>query len=217
MRGEIIAVEGVCCAGKSTIVKRLASHLTAGVVPELPEFGRNLFKPFQDGENILYNGYRSISIEQVRMKAALGLNDLAAYVLLDRSFLSTLALGYGAIDLIGTAAYRELADRVLSVVRTNVLSVPDKTLYINVDGNTVQKRNEIRVPPLGEYWVNPRRVERQNYFYQSLSIIDGVETVDGARSREEVVSNCVDLSQTPTTISKKELIIVVEKFSNHIP
>lgn len=211
-KGEILALEGVCCAGKTTIVKQLAAHFKAGVVPELPEFGRNLFRPFADGEAILYNGNRSIEIEKVRMLGAIGLSKIVEHVILDRSFLSTLALGYGAIDLVGTSGYRGLTEKVLSAMESEELPLPDKTLYISVDGQTVSERNETRVPKLDGYWVDPRRVERQNAFYESISVVDGIEIVDGARDRGMVLEDCIERSQDSPVASSEDVVLAIKDF-----
>jgi thymidylate kinase len=214
-RGETIALEGVCCAGKTTLVRQLSSHLEAGVIPELPEFGRNLFRPFTNGEAILYNGRKSIAIEKVRMMGANALSKIAGYAILDRSVLSTLALGYGAIDLIGTSGYQELAEEVLSEVHTGELPFPDKTLYISVDGATVQKRNETRIPRLDDYWVNPERIERQNEFYRSLSRVAGVELINGAREHREVLTDVIEQSVNAPMASSSDMALAIEEFSDN--
>lgn len=215
-RGTVIALEGVCCAGKSTIVKRLAAHLKAGVIPELPEFGRNLFKPFTSSEAVEYNGHRSVPIEMVRMAGAFGLSQYAEYVVLDRSFLSTLALGYGAIDLIGPEAYQGLARRVLSVIHSRELAVPDRTLYISVNEVTVQQRNLTRVPPLDDYWVDPERVRRQNEFYRGISVADGIEVIDAARELEIVLADCINLAVHAPVASSYQILEAIEAFNDTV-
>ena len=138
----MIGVEGVCCSGKTTIIRQLSSCLKTAVVPELPEFGRNLFKPFTTGENIFYNGSKSVGIEKIRMETAEKLTNIAPYVILDRSFISTLMLAYSAIDLIGVGPYLEIIDDVLTSIDDGGLLIPEKILYISVDSRTVLERNK---------------------------------------------------------------------------
>ncbi len=217
MRGEIRALEGVCCAGKTTLIKQLAKQLGAAVVPELPEFGRNLFLPFNSPDNVRLNAFNSVNLEKIRMRAAYGLTEITPHIVMDRSFLSTLALGYGAIDLIGPPSFKELADRVLTAMMNDELPTPHKTLYISVDSETVQKRNETRSPKLDEYWVNPERIKRQNEFYRNLSHVTGIEIIDGGRPREEVLADCLEKSLDPlATISTWEAVATVQDFTNNI-
>lgn len=189
-RGEIVAVEGVCCAGKTTLIGSLSRNFKTTVVPELPAFGRNLFRPFDGKESILHNGYTSIGLEKVRMVGALGLSGLSDQVLMDRSIISTLAINYGAIDIIGAPAFSELAHAVLSEIENGKLATPDKMLYIGVNGQVIEERNESRTPRLEPYWTNSKRVDRQNDFYQHLVGLDGIAYIDGARPHTEVLSDC---------------------------
>lgn len=216
MKGEIIAVEGVCCSGKTTIIRQLSSCLKTATVPELPEFGRNLFKPFTSGENILYNGSKSVGLEKIRMETAEKLTNISPYVLLDRSFISTLMLAYSAIDLIGVGPYLELVDDVLNSIENGELLIPEKVLYISVDSNTVQDRNKTRVPSLEEYWTNPERINRQNDFYSSLSNIDGIKTINGAQERNIVLEDCITSIKDPAKITQKELLSVVNNFKQRV-
>ncbi len=217
MAGKIRVIEGVCCAGKTTLIRQMAAELKAGVVPELPEFGRNLLRPFTDGDAVYENGCRSIPIEIVRMMGAIGLSKIAEHVIMDRSYISTLALGYGAIDLIGSRAYRILTEKVLTSICSGELPVADNTFYVSVDIETVQMRNETRVPKLDGYWVDPARIERQNAFYRNLAQAEGIQIIDGARAREEVLADCIDLARSPLpTQNVDKLVIAIEEFNSHV-
>lgn len=215
-RGQTIAVEGVCCAGKTTLVESLSKELPAAVVPELPAFGRNLFRSFDSRDDIIYNGQLSIGMEKVRMMGAIGLSKLCNNVILDRSFLSTLAVNYGAVDVIGKSALQDMARNVLSGLTEYDLSVPDKTLYLSVDGGTVQERNETRVPRLADYWTDQARVERQNEFYQTLTGLDGFAYVDANRDRTAVYDDSFEFVQSEQRLSVDALVASIEFFVNKI-
>lgn len=216
MRGQTIAIEGVSCAGKTTLVERLSRELPAAVVPELPAFGRNLFKSFDSRDGIIYNGQLSIGLERVRMVGAIGLSRLCDNVILDRSFLSTLAVNYGAVDVIGRSAFQDIARNVLSELTEYDLSVPDKTLYLSVDGGTVQERNETRVPRLADYWTDQARVERQNEFYHTLTGLDGFAYVDANRDRAAVYDDSIEFVQSEQRLSADALVASIELFVNKI-
>lgn len=211
-RGKVIAVEGVCCAGKTTLVKGLSGRLSAGVIPELPEFGRNLFRPFKDSGDVIYNSNVSIPIEKVRMVGAVGLSQVANHVVMDRCFLSTLALGYGAIDVIGTAEYLSIAKTVLSQVNNGDMPIPDKVLYLGIDGATVEQRNRTRAPQLDEYWTNCDRVDRQNQFYSHLSASSGVTVVNAARPQGAVLIDCIDHARSPECTSQETMVNTIQDF-----
>jgi len=215
-RGQTIAVEGVCCAGKSTLVESLSRELPAAVIPELPVFGRNLFKSFDSKNDIIYNGHLSIGMEKVRMMAATGLSRLCNNVILDRSFLSTLAVNYGAVDVIGKSVFQDIARNVLSGLTEYDLPVPNKTLYLSVDGGTVQERNETRVPRLADYWTSEARVERQNEFYHTLTGLDGFACIDASRDRAAVYDDSFKFVQSEQRLSVDALVASIEFFVDKI-
>jgi len=217
MSGKIITLEGVCCAGKTTLLRKLAESLKAGTVPELPEYARQLLKPFKDKDAILYNEHRAIDVEKIRMLCAIGLSKIADCVILDRSFLSRLSLAYGAIDMIGVNAYCDLASEVLSAMRSEELPMPDKVLYISVNTDTVQDRNAIRSPQLDAYWVKPDRITRQNEFYQALVNITAIELIQGDRKREEVLADCIASScRTTRSSSTQDVMLAIEDFNRYV-
>lgn len=211
-RGEIVAVEGVCCAGKTTLVGNLSRIFKTTIVPELPAFGRNLFRPFDSKESILHNGYTSIGLEKVRMMGALGLSELSDHVLMDRSIISALAINYGAIDILGAPAFFGLAHAVLGEIENGKLAIPDKMLYIGVDGHVVEKRNESRAPRLEPYWTNIKRVDRQNDFYQHLVGLKGIAYIDGARPHTEVLGDCSAYIVQDDAICTEALTAQIEDF-----
>ena len=211
-RGEVVAVEGVCCAGKTTLIGSLSRNFKTTVVPELPAFGRNLFQPFDSRESILHNGYTSIGLEKVRMIGALGLSEVSNHVLMDRSIISTLAINYGAIDILGAPAFSGLAHAVLREIENGRLAAPDKMLYIGVDGHIVEERNESRTPRLEPYWTNSKRVDRQNDFYQHLVGLDGIACIDGAQSHAEVLSDCSAYLVRDGVICTEALTAEIEDF-----
>ena len=212
-RGEITAVEGVCCAGKTTLITNLSRNFGSAVVPELPAFGRNLFQPFDGKESILYNGYTSIGLEKVRMVGALGLSELSDRVLMDRGILSTLAINYGAIDILGAPAFSGLAYSVLAEVESKRLAIPDKVLYISVDVQIVEKRNRHRTPRLESYWTESKRVDRQNDFYQHLAALNGVAYIDGARPHNEVLEDCSEYMVQSNVLCAEALTARIEEFT----
>lgn len=216
MKGEMVAIEGVCCSGKTTIIRQLSSCLKTAVVPELPEFGRNLFKTFTSGENIFYNGSKSVGIEKIRMETAEKLTNITPYVILDRSFVSTLMLAYSAIDLIGVGPYLEIVDDVLTSIDNRELLIPDKILYISIDGKTVQDRNKTRIPSLDEYWVNPERINRQNDFCSAISNIDGIKTINGIQEQNIVLEDCINSIKDHSKITQKELLSVINNFKQRV-
>jgi thymidylate kinase len=217
MSRAITAIEGVCCAGKTTLLKRLAAQQHAAVVPETSEFARSIFQPFDNGKNILSNALASMPIERIRMQAAADLSKVTGHAILDRSFLSTLALGYGAIDLIGKTSFQHLSRAVIEEIRRDRLTVPNRVLYIRVDSTTVQKRNETRRPPLDPYWVASERIDRQNVFYQHLSEKAGLTAVDGTRSAESVLTECTAHLQVGSSgVTARGLAKALENFATNV-
>lgn len=82
-------------------------------------------------------------------------------------------------------------------------------LYISVDGQVIEERNQSRSPYLESYWTDGKRVDRQNDFYHYLAELDGIVFIDGARPHNEVLSDCSSYLVDGVAKMTYELVVCV--------
>jgi thymidylate kinase len=152
-----VAIEGPCCAGKTTLGHQLLNLLDAKVAwvadyADVVGGGRFLppAVPFTvaDEERALH---RFLDIEAQRMAAAHAASDAVDLVLIDRSVHTLLAHCHALTQRNGTD-FDGTARRVL---RPSPLAVwPDLILYLDVGPDTIDRRNRGKFPP-GSVFTDP--------------------------------------------------------------
>jgi thymidylate kinase len=151
-----IAVEGPCCAGKTTLGRGLTdllSEIQIGYVQDYSDFvggGRNLPPAVPDSLEAEEQALRELlRIEADRTAAPLAANP--QLLLIDRSVYTLLAHCH-ALDRMTGVPYDELAHRILTGSKIPVW--PDLIVYLDVSEETVAARNRGKFPP-GSIFVDP--------------------------------------------------------------
>jgi thymidylate kinase len=148
-RPQIVAIEGPCCAGKTTLSRGLLNALRdlafAHVHCYADHVGGGRFLPRPVPETLDEDAqalHELLLIEQDRTAVALASgNDL---VLLDRG-LHTLLAHRNAIERLAGLACFGLARRVLT--QAGLQSWPDLVLYLDVPQQDIHDRNNGKFPP----------------------------------------------------------------------
>jgi len=132
---RIVAVEGPCCAGKTTLSRGLLRDLTGLTVAHVRCYsdhvggGRFLPRPVPLSLDEDANGLRElIQIERDRTTSALSSTDVL--ILMDRGAHTLLAHRYALERVTGLACF-EPAQRVLT--QSQIPSWPDLVLYVASD------------------------------------------------------------------------------------
>jgi thymidylate kinase len=191
----LIAVEGACCAGKTTLATALIGELAdlaVGFVPCYADFvggGRFLPDPVPtslDEDQVALDAL--LEIEAARLAAVRsGQHDLA---LLDRSVHTLLAHRYAVERLTGLRCY-EPAARTLSLSPTACW--PDLVIYLDVRQRAVEDRNRGKFPT-DSIFIDPRFNAAVRGYYEALTTggVHKIAWLDAGLDRVKVV----DLAQT---------------------
>jgi len=152
-----VAIEGPCCAGKTTLGHQLLDLLDATVswVADYADVvGGGRFLPPPEPSTISEEKralHRFLDIEAHRMGRAHAAGDSLDLVLIDRSVHTLLAHCHALTQRTGTD-FDAAADRI---VRPSPLAVwPDLILYLDVGPDTIDRRNRGKFPP-GSVFTDP--------------------------------------------------------------
>jgi thymidylate kinase len=150
-----VALEGPCCAGKTTLGRLLVgalSDLRVVFVPCYADYaGGGRFLPRQEAASVAEREHalhQILTIEAQRMArvpAGCGL------ILADRSVHTLLANSYALQWMTGTGF---LAPSARLLRRSPIPAWPDLVLYLDVPQETIHRRNQGKFPP-GSIYTNP--------------------------------------------------------------
>ncbi|MEX3625408.1 hypothetical protein [Viridibacillus arvi] len=162
MNEKFTCIEGVCCAGKSSVIKTLESegyevvHETHNLI-KLPPFPTNT-EEARRNERIL------VDLEQKRSK--LGLNAKTEKSFADRMLPSVIAVTIGMCKVHGFKSALPLFDDIISILEKNPNAFYcDAFVYFKTKLETIEKRNITRPIPLGEDWIGKDTLLPQFHFY----------------------------------------------------
>ncbi|MBN1172925.1 MAG: hypothetical protein JXA67_12185 [Micromonosporaceae bacterium] len=183
-----IALEGPCCAGKTTLGRGLTSLLSEsiGYVQDYSDFvggGRNLPPAVPDDLDSEERALR----ELLRIEADRTAGPLAAQpelLLIDRSVYTLLAHCHALEQMTGVP-YGDLAHRMLTESKIPVW--PDLVLYLDVSQETVDARNRGKFAP-GSIFVDPQfNMGFRSYFRRLADAgLTRIVWLDAARTPEEL-------------------------------
>ncbi|MGH3835932.1 MAG: AAA family ATPase [Pseudonocardiaceae bacterium] len=126
----VVAVEGLCLAGKTTLVHALAARLGALAVPEYADLAALPPWPPHNREDVTAALLHFLRLEQQR--ATLARRTPGRLVALDRSPLTLIAHEYG-MDRLGVPAAPELAAHMFSeAAERGLILTPDAYVYLRI-------------------------------------------------------------------------------------
>lgn len=137
---KIIAIDGVCRAGKSTVIKALTERRPEiGKINEYSDYGNNIYPDFPPAspqiqiENVRTNMF---ALEEKRLKDLKKLHAVHT-VLLDRCYVTSCAFDYAASSETGF----NVAEQIESVWISNQNKIqPDKIVILDVEYEEQMRR-----------------------------------------------------------------------------
>lgn len=138
----VVAVEGLCLAGKTTLVHALATRLGAVAVPEYADLAVLPQWPPHSREDVTAALQHFLGLEQQR--ATLARRTPGRLVALDRSPLTLIAHEYG-MGRLGVHAAPDLAAHMFSeAADRGLILTPDAYVYLRVPASVSAARQERR-------------------------------------------------------------------------
>jgi thymidylate kinase len=151
----VVALEGPCCAGKTTLGRLLAQTLRELRVAFVPCYadhaGGGRFLPRQEAASVPEREqalHRLLAVEAQRMA---GLPTGCGLILADRSVHTLLANSYALQCMTGTGF---LAPSARLLRSSPIPAWPDLVLYLDVPQDTIHRRNQGKFPP-GSIYIDP--------------------------------------------------------------
>lgn len=155
LRPTVVALEGPCCAGKTTLGRLLMrdlSDLAVAFVPCYADYaGGGRFLPRQEAASIAEREealWQLLDVEAARLTL---IPDSCDVVLEDRSVHTLLANSYALERMTGT---KFLAPSARLLRSSPVAAWPHLVLYLDVPQHVVHGRNQGKFPP-GSLYVDP--------------------------------------------------------------
>ena len=195
----IVALEGPCLAGKTTLGRRLTVELLPMKVTYIPDHaeqvggGRNLPAPFPrslaEERDALHEFLR---IEAGRM-APLQSTD-AELVLVDRS-IHTLLAHCAALEHVTGIGYAGLAEGI--VARSDAAIWPETVLYLDLPNEEAARRNRGKFP-VGSLFTDADFNDGFRSYFSRLAMEGGLERVvwvDATLEPDQVFGSAVQLAQ----------------------
>ena len=183
MNGKLIIVDGISNAGKTTLCTTLSNDGVV-LIDEVPKFieincekyGLKLSSTMpQTIEEEKYNQQILFRAEIDRLKMAADIIKSGSSAVLDRSFLSTVAIAYafdsqnpfkGSYDN-ARELLKEYIKQIVELFKEeNVL-----VFFLDVDKDKIQERNISRNKPLTEDWIDNGFLDKQRNFFKAISSV----------------------------------------------
>lgn len=157
LRRRTIALEGPCCAGKTTLGRQLLGALTEATVGYVPDYsdhvggGRYLPPAMPDSLQAEAQALDELLCIEADRSAGIVATD-PDLLIIDRS-VHTLAAHCHALQAMTGIAYGELAHRVLAASRIPIW--PELVIYLDIPAQTIDQRNRGKFPP-GSLFIDPQ-------------------------------------------------------------
>jgi thymidylate kinase len=167
LRPAVIAIEGCCFAGKTSLALALSQHLDVTAIPEYADLAPLPPFPARDLDDVRAALDHLLGVERRRAAAMRrGLRERKV-VLCDRSPLSCIAFQH-AIGRLGIPSDARLAAELFAAAaeRGEILE-PDAYIYLHIDRATALARQAVRGPVLG-CLMDPSVLAAMQAFYQQF-------------------------------------------------
>lgn len=208
---KIIFLEGICGAGKSTIMKRIAQRVKAITVPEISEYSRSVLLPFTTSDNIEHNFQTNTKIEILRELFISGKTEFP--IIFDRSYLSTIVLSAAFGDYLPESYTFRIANQCIDQMKSGTLAVPDAVLWLSCPIETCNKRNNMKTKNIPTIWTEEKRLLKQIYIYELLSKFNIIRIINADNPIENVTAQCLEIINSPNMHSTSYFIEQFELFT----
>lgn len=179
-RGKIILIEGVSCAGKTTVCRRLSEEKEYHIIPEAIRYieritGKQheeaLPTPTNEDEEkrnqkILFN------VELQKIREANELANSGKDVVIDKSLIAVMATAFAFEKMNGYktsfAMSIDLFKKFLGILKKEKMIFCDMFLYLDADKDVLESRNYRREHVLDNFWINEELLKYQHIFLEKF-------------------------------------------------
>lgn len=208
MSAIIVVLEGLICAGKTTLLNKLGRLANCRSIQEYKEYLKKFenLPPFSpcDIEKALQASQFYVTLERCRQNDLAKFLDQDVIVIFDRGILSCLAFDYAAKRFNGIDTYLE----TIQMYQAECFHQPHLCLYLDISYETMINRMKLRGTYSGDQFANRKFTEFLAEFYWHFLSLPQFIKINGELSEQEV------FNQTLTAINdfsaKKEHINILE-------
>lgn len=170
---KIIAIEGVCCSGKSTLVRNLGS-VGFGVVKEYDEYANGQFpKLAANQKDLVKNTEFFIELERRRFQDNLTTITSHQTLILDRSFITCCAFDYAAFIGKKLSQCQRMVENMWREEKEKIN--PDIVILLDVSQENFSKRLKKSGKTLTPLLRNQKFNKDFNYYLRKTPVSWGVE------------------------------------------
>jgi deoxyadenosine/deoxycytidine kinase len=171
MKGSFYVIEGICCAGKTTLGRFLAERFGLRFLSEASEWVKETRPVPLTYEQARENERYFLEIERQRYSQAKKWLNEGKSVIADRDIISTLCIAFGYKQQKKIDTFDELFSDVVDYIKVGYFYPPNLYLYLSVNNQTVEKRNQLRANTLGDFWIGDEILQAHREFYQQFGSV----------------------------------------------
>jgi len=200
MNNKIIIIDGISNSGKTSLCKNLAFYPNNIVIEEVPKFIRNNKSLFNNKTLIsMPTNYNEevksqiflLEAEIERIKRAYYVLKCGKNAILDRSFLSTVAIAYSFDknpDFKGAYIHsKKLLKVYFDFIQELKLDNSLEYIFLLANNDIIHQRNDKREKALDEKWIDENLINLQKEFFISQKDSCNATIIDTSnKSKEEV-------------------------------
>lgn len=207
MMASMIVIEGLVCAGKTTLLNKLGRLVNYQTILEYKEYLKDSeelprFPPSSREEALLISQFFVI-LERRRQNDLGKFSEQDVTVIFDRGILSCLAFDYAARRFTGFDTYLE----VIQMYQAEDFHQPHLCLYLDVSYQTMIDRMKRRGTFSGDQFANRKFTELLVEFYRHFLALPQFIKIDGRLPEQEVFNQAIT-AITNSQIKKKPLKIL---------
>lgn len=183
----IVAIEGLICAGKTSLLRNLKLTVDCLTIPEYGEFIENheqlpMFPPSNRDQAIFASRFFA-RLEKRRQKELLLAKKGKSFAVLDRSILSCLAFDFAARNFTGFDTYSE----VIQIYQNEKFLQPSLYLYLEIPYQMSINRMKQRGTFSGDHFAGEEFNNLLVGFYQYFFDLPLFFRIDASLNKQEVL------------------------------
>lgn len=201
-RGKIVIIEGTSCVGKTTICNKLSETCEWVIIPEAIRYLELETNKIGDEASPIPNEQQEeeffqrelFRIETQRIKEANELANSGKNVLMDKSFIATIATAFAFEKIKGFSGtfkkslelyYNDLTNFLIN----RNLVYYDQIFLLTAENDIILQRNKTRNHILEDIWINPELLRFQREFLENfvLKECNSSTVIDTSYKNENIV------------------------------